>query len=142
VNTPLPLDHLAAACSHGPCASSFGAAICRDHASITYVRYAYAERAIGSVRRELLRHIRVADAFELQFYLDEYRRYANTERPHQGIEGQTPQEASTEAPEAAVLDLAEARRRRLVRRNYAHGLLVGYSLEPESSETVTTKHAV
>lgn len=44
----------------------------------------YAERAIGSIRRELLRHIRVADAKELQFFLDEYRRYANTERPHPG----------------------------------------------------------
>ena len=50
----------------------------------------YAERAIGSIRRELLRHIRVADAKELQFFLDEYRRYANTERPHQGIGGRTP----------------------------------------------------
>ena len=29
----------------------------------------YAERAIGSIRRELLRHIRVADAKELQFFV-------------------------------------------------------------------------
>ena len=45
----------------------------------------YAERAIGSIRRELLRHIRVADANELQFFLNEYRAYANTKRPHQGL---------------------------------------------------------
>jgi transposase-like protein len=101
----------------------------------------YAERAIGSVRRELLRHIRVADAFELQFYLDEYRTFANAERAHQGIDGRTPREVSTEEPEAEVLDLAEARRRKLVRRSYANGLLVGYSLEPSSGEAPSAKRA-
>ena len=60
----------------------------------------YAERAIGSIRRELLRHIRVPDAAELQFFLDEYRRYANTERAHQGLDGRTPEEVSSAAPEA------------------------------------------
>jgi len=70
-----------------------------------------------------------------------YLRYANTERAHQGIEGRTPQEVSTDAPVAEVLDLEEARRRRLVRRSYAHGLLVGYSLEVEPSEAPTTKLA-
>ncbi len=59
----------------------------------------YAERAIGSIRRELLRHVRPRDAPTLQFYLDEYRRYANTERPHQGLEGRTPVEVSTAVPE-------------------------------------------
>lgn len=88
----------------------------------------YAERAIGSVRRELLRHIRAADAKELQFYLDEYRRYANTERPHQGIDGRTPEEFAASKPEAAVIDLADVRRRRLERRPYAHGILQGYVL--------------
>ena len=88
----------------------------------------YAERAIGSVRRELLRHIRVADAKDLQFYLDEYRRYANTERPHQGIAGRTPEEVATSRPEAEVIDLATVRRRNLTRRLYANGILQGYSL--------------
>ncbi len=88
----------------------------------------YAERAIGSIRRELLRHIRVPDAASLQFYLDEYRRFANTERPHQGLEGRTPEDVSTAAPKAEVIDLAAVRSRRLVRRAYAHGLLQGYSL--------------
>ena len=88
----------------------------------------YAERAIGSIRRELLRHIRVADATELQFYLDEYRRYANTERPHQGIAGRTPEEQSNDAPVAEVIDLDTVRRRKLQRREYAHGLLRGYAL--------------
>ena len=44
----------------------------------------YAERAIGSIRRELLRHVRPCDAATLQFFLDEYRRYANTERRIKG----------------------------------------------------------
>jgi transposase InsO family protein len=91
----------------------------------------YAERAIGSIRRELLRHIRVHDATELQYFLDEYRRYANTERPHQGLDGRTPDEISKGTPEAEVIDLATVRRRRLERREYAHGLLQGYTLVEE-----------
>ena len=93
----------------------------------------YAERAIGSVRRELLRHIRVADATELQFYLDEYRRYANTERPHQGIAGRTPDEFSKAMPEAEIIDLADVRKRRLERRPYAHGILQGYALVEDAA---------
>ena len=92
----------------------------------------YAERAIGSIRRELLRHIRVADAKELQFFLDEYRRYANTERPHQGIGGRTPEERSQDAPLADVIDLDTVRRRKLERREYAHGLLRGYALAEDA----------
>jgi transposase len=88
----------------------------------------YAERAIGSIRRELLRHIRVADAKDLQFFLDEYRRYANTERPHQGIDGRTREEFAASKPEAEVIDVADIRKRRLERRPYAHGILQGYAL--------------
>ena len=55
----------------------------------------YAEQAIGSIRRELFWHVRLADAKELQFFLDEYRRYANTERPHQGIDGARRRSART-----------------------------------------------
>jgi transposase InsO family protein len=93
----------------------------------------YAERAIGSIRRELVRHIRVADAKELQFFLDEYRQYANTKRPHQGLCGRTPEEASARLSEADVIDIAVVRARRLVRRPYAHGLLQGYSLVEDDS---------
>jgi len=88
----------------------------------------YAERAIGSIRREPLRHIRVADANELQFFLAEYRAYANTERLHQGLGGRTPEEASARLPEAEVIDITVVQARRLVRHPYAHGLLRGYSL--------------
>lgn len=88
----------------------------------------YAESAIGSIRRELLRHIRVADATELQYYLDECRRYRNEDRAHQGIDGQTPSARAGEEPVAEALSMVELGRRRLVRRDYAHGLLQGYSL--------------
>ncbi len=53
---------------------------------------------------------------------------ANTERPHQGLEGRTPAEVSTAVPETEVIDLAAVRLRRLVRHAYAHGLLQGYAL--------------
>ena len=88
----------------------------------------YAESAIGSLRRELLRHVQVPDAPSLQFYLDEWRRYSNSDRAHQGIDGRTPLELSTSTPAAEVLELTELRARRLVRREYAHGLLHGYEL--------------
>lgn len=87
-----------------------------------------AERAIRSARCELLRHVPIADAKELQFYLDEWKKFANTERPHQGIDGRTPEERSKDAPLAEVIDLATVRRRKLERRAYAHGLLQGYAL--------------
>ncbi len=88
----------------------------------------YAERAIWSVRYELLRHVPVADADRLQFYLDEYRRYANADRAHQGLGGRTPDDAANDRPVAEVVDLAALRARRLVRRTYAHGLLQAYEL--------------
>jgi hypothetical protein len=66
----------------------------------------------------------------LQWYLGEYRTYWNSERCHQGIEGRTPAERAESVPAAKVLKLTELRRRQLVRRSYAHGLLNGYALEP------------
>lgn len=88
----------------------------------------YVERWIGSIRRELLRHVRVHDVVELQDWLDEYRAYANAERAHQGLDGRTPNEVARGQPEAEVIDLAQLRSRKLVRRMYANGLLQGYSL--------------
>jgi transposase InsO family protein len=57
----------------------------------------FAERAIWSIRHELLRHVPVADAEQLQLYLDEYQRFANAERSHQGLAGQTPEEAAPDS---------------------------------------------
>jgi putative transposase len=88
------------------------------------------ERAVKSLRSELLDHIRVACVEQLQWYLDEYRAYWNGERCHQGIHGQTPAERADDIPVAKVLELTELRRGKLVRRSFAHGLLNGYALEP------------
>jgi len=71
--------------------------------------------------------------FIVESWQDEYRQYANTERPHQGLYGRTPEEASARLPEAGVIDIAVFRARRLVRRPYAHGLLQGYSLVEDDS---------
>ena len=49
--------------------------------------------------------------------------------------GQTPSDFSNAAPEAEVLELDEIRRRRLVRREYANGILRGYSLAEVSDPT-------
>ena len=87
------------------------------------------ERTVKSLRLELLDHIRVARVEQLQWYLDEIRSYWNTARCHQGIDGRTPAERSDGVPVAKVLDLGGLRRRKLVRRAFAHGLLNGYTLE-------------
>jgi hypothetical protein len=89
-----------------------------------------AERTVKSLRWELVDHIRVASVDQLQWYLDEYRAYWNSQRCHQGIDGRTPAERADGVPAANVLKLKELRRRKLVRRSFAHGLLNGYTLEP------------
>jgi len=88
----------------------------------------YVETSIGTCRRELLRHIRCADAAELQRYLDEYRVYANEERAHQGLEGRAPAEFSEAVPEPELIPLGDLGKYRLTRRDYASGILHGYSL--------------
>ncbi|MCB9610143.1 MAG: transposase [Polyangiaceae bacterium] len=93
----------------------------------------YVETSIGTCRRELLRHIRVSDAGELQRYLDDYLIYVNEERAHQGLDGRSPGEVSRHIPEAPVVnDLSQLR---LVRREYANGILHGYSLDTGPPET-------
>ncbi len=85
-----------------------------------------AERAIKSVRMELLNHVRIAGASELQWYLDEYRSYYRTERAHQAIGGQTPDAYSRAERLGDLVPVESLRRRRLVRRQHAHGLLNSY----------------
>jgi transposase len=92
----------------------------------TAVMHDRAPQFAGQVSRQL------ATVEQLQWYLDEYRVYWNSARCHQGIDGQTPNERAINEPVADVLDLDELRRRKLVRRLFAHGLLNGYSLEPMS----------
>ena len=88
------------------------------------------ERTIKSLRWELFDHVRVATVEQLQWYLDEYRAYWSSDRCHQGIDGRAPVDRADNVPVGDVLDLNELRRRRLVRKSLAHGLLNSYSLEP------------
>ena len=158
------------------------------------------ERAVKSVRLEMLNHVRVRDVEELQWYLDEYRVYCNEHRANQAIGGETPMafgrdsrtpdtgagddrdpcgisarprrilsvvsdrlppgslppravipgtcggngstnrsemaagmSGDLDSPGAEVISLDEVRRRKLVRRSFAHGLLNAYELVDEES---------
>ena len=88
----------------------------------------YAERAVLTTRWELLNHIRVHDAEELQWYLDEFRSWYNQYRVHQGANGRPPAANASEEPAAEVVSIDELRQRRLKRHEFAHGLLNGYEL--------------
>ena len=52
---------------------------------------AYAERFIGSIRREFLDHIIVFTYRQLHRLVKEYIHYYNSLRPHQGIENNIPE---------------------------------------------------
>jgi len=91
------------------------------------------ERAIKSVRLEMLNHVRVRDVEELQWYLDEFRAYYNEHRANQAVGGQTPAAFGRDSPSAAVISLDDVRRRRLARRRFAHGLLNAYELVDEQT---------
>jgi putative transposase len=90
-----------------------------------------AERAVKSVRLDLLNHVRVNDVDELQWYLDEYRKYFNGFRANQAIAGRTPEEQSRSSPAAEVISVADIKNRRLVKHSFAHGLLNAYTLEED-----------
>ena len=92
-----------------------------------------AERAIKSVRLEMLNHVRVRDEEDLQWYLDEYRIYYNEHRANQAIGGQTPAAFGRGSPEGDVISLDEVRRRRMVQHRFARGLLSAYELLEEES---------
>ena len=91
------------------------------------------ERAVKSVRMEILNHVRVRDVEELQWYLDEYRAYYNEHRANQALGGETPAAFGRDSPGAEVISLDEVRRRKLIRRSFAHGLLNAYELVDEES---------
>jgi hypothetical protein len=92
-----------------------------------------AERAVKSVRFEMLNHIQVHYDGELQWYLDQYKIYYNDFRVHQSLDGNTPKAISENANEATVIDISTLGRRKIVRRSFAHGLLNGYVLADEES---------
>ena len=92
-----------------------------------------AERAVKSVRLDILNHVRCRDVGELQWYLDEYRGYYCRHRAHQAVNGETPAAFGNGSPGAEVISLDDVRRRRLVCRSFAHGLLNAYELVDEES---------
>lgn len=67
------------------------------------------------------------------WYLDEYRAYYNEHRASQAVGGQTPAAFGRDSPGAEVISLDDVRRRRLVRRSFAHGLLNAYELVEKSA---------
>jgi putative transposase len=59
---------------------------------------AYAERLIGSIRRECLDHLIVINERQLRRILREYFAYYNEVRPHQWLEMNTPVAREVEPP--------------------------------------------
>ncbi|HSH80684.1 MAG TPA: integrase core domain-containing protein, partial [Herpetosiphonaceae bacterium] len=58
------------------------------------------ERFLGSVRRECLDHLLVLGEAHLRRILQEYVRYFNQDRPHQGVQQRVPDEAVVCSPRA------------------------------------------
>jgi transposase InsO family protein len=68
---------------------------------------AICERFIGTLRRELLDRVLIADEHHLRRVLAEYLQYYNTARPHRSLGQLTPAQADTSPPEP--VNLAEHR---------------------------------
>ncbi|WP_262174273.1 integrase core domain-containing protein [Saccharococcus sp. Marseille-Q5394] len=68
----------------------------------------YAERVIGTIKRELLDHVIPLNERHLHSLLREYINYYNTERPHQGISGNTPTPPPIQFPTTAEKTNLEA----------------------------------
>ena len=59
----------------------------------------YAERVIGSIRRECLDHVIILNADHLQRVLRDYFAYYHTDRPHMSLESNAPDKREVESPE-------------------------------------------
>ena len=59
----------------------------------------YAERLIGSIRRECLDHLIVLSERHLLRILGEYFEYYHCSRPHQSLDGNSPAPRETQMPE-------------------------------------------
>ena len=59
----------------------------------------YAERLIGSIRRECLDHVIVLSERHLLRILGEYFEYYHCSRPHQSLDGNSPEPRATQMPE-------------------------------------------
>ena len=79
----------------------------------------FAERWVGTVRRELLDRVLIFGAGHLESILREFLRHYHLARPHQGL-GQLPPDPST------VPSLPPVRLNQIVRRDRLGGLIHEY----------------
>ena len=63
----------------------------------------YAERVIGSIRRECLDHVIVLNENHLRRVLAEYVEYYNSVRPHLSLERNAPSPRAVEPPERGMV---------------------------------------
>src|SRR5438132_4160534 len=84
---------------------------------------AYAERFVGTVRRECLEWILIVGRRHLERVLHLYIDHYNTHRPHRGFDLSPPQPSSHARPHEASLS-----QRRLRRRDRLGGLIHEYTL--------------
>jgi hypothetical protein len=66
---------------------------------LTALASGYAERLIGSIRRECLDHVIVLNDAHLIRILTEYFDYYHSSRPHQSLDGNSPEPRETQMPE-------------------------------------------
>ena len=77
----------------------------------------YAERFVGTVRRECLDHVLVLGECHLRSILAEYARHYNGHRPHQGLQQEPPQRQSSKTTDITA---------RIERRQLLGGLISEY----------------
>lgn len=64
---------------------------------------AYIERFIGSLQRECLDHLMLFSKRQLEFAVNEYIEFYNTQRPHQGIDNDIPKPLNKPTPTGEVI---------------------------------------
>ena len=77
----------------------------------------YAERFVGTLRRECLDHVLILGERHLRSVLAEYARHYNSHRPHQGLQQKPPQHQPSHAVEITA---------RIERRQVLGGLISEY----------------
>jgi putative transposase len=77
----------------------------------------YAERSVGTLRRECLDHVLVLGEWHLRSILAEYTQHYNGHRPHQGLQQEPPQRQSSKTTDITA---------RIERRQVLGGLISEY----------------